>query len=100
VEDGDMLQPKVKHLNKGTLSFTKSTIKPINKTFVIDAELAYVFGRFAGDGSITIGKDTRHGLNSIWQIVGHEDEKEMLDHCADIIEQKLEYTYEKDSTLC
>jgi hypothetical protein len=51
VEDGDMLQPKVKHLNKGTLSFTKSTIKPINKTFVIDAELAYVFGRFAGDGN-------------------------------------------------
>jgi hypothetical protein len=48
-----------------------------------------VIGRYIGDGSITKKKGTRHNLYSIFQIVGHENEKNQLDHCADIIERKF-----------
>ena len=82
-------QPKVKHLNKGTLAFTKSTMSLVNKIITLDSDLAYVIGRYIGDGSITKRKDTRHDLYSIFQIVGHQDEKNDLDYCADIIERKF-----------
>lgn len=87
--DDAKYQPKVKHMNKRTLCFTKSTIKPINKKIVLDKELAYVLGRFSGDGSITKRKNTRHDLYSVFQIVGHEKEKDILDYCANVIEDKF-----------
>jgi len=64
-DDINKYQPKVKHDNKGTLVFTKSTINPINRIIELDSDLAYVFGRFLGDGSITKRKDTKHNLFSI-----------------------------------
>ena len=96
--ENNKLQPKVKHLNKGTLCFTKSTISSVNKNIILDKDLAYVLGRYAGDGSITKRKNTRHNLYSIFQIVGNESEKEILDRCADIIENKFDVKVRRQYT--
>lgn len=82
-------QPKVKMVNKGTPCFTSASMTPINKTIIFDKNLAYVMGMFAGDGSITARKNTKHNLSSIWQIVGNERDSDILNRCADIIEEKF-----------
>ena len=83
IDDNDMVIAGTHFIGGNGANGVRYT-NPIKNTLEIDDELAYLFGRWIGDGSTTRRRGKRN--HSIFQIVfNSESERDALERCRNII---------------